>query len=135
MIPHAITYKKNADLRLEEIRSIYDLSTLAKRRPVADDHRLLLMIKNANLIITAWHHDIPIGICRCISDFSYVTYVADLAVIKAYQTQGIGKKMITMVQEETGGHTKIVLLSAPDANTYYPHIGFKTHPRAWTIEP
>jgi GNAT superfamily N-acetyltransferase len=135
MTTHTIIYKKNTEFRLEDIKLIYNDSTLAQRRPVHDNHRLILMMEHANLIITAWDNDTPIGICRCMSDFSYVTYIADLAIIKKYQCQGIGKKMIQTVQEESGRHTKLVLLSAPDANNYYPHIGFKPHPRAWIIAP
>ena len=130
-----ITYKKNAELRLEEIKAVYDDSRLSERRPVHDEHRLILMMEHANLIITAWNQTQLIGIGRCMTDFSYVTYVADLAVMKTYQNQGIGQKILKIIQEESGGHTKIVLLSAPNANTYYPHIGFEPHPRAWILEP
>jgi hypothetical protein len=34
---------------------------------------------------------------------------------------------------ECGPHTKIVLLAAPKAVDYYPHIGFTHHPQAWVL--
>ena len=130
-----ITYKKNFPLTLDSVKQIYIDSGLSRRRPIDDDHRLILMLENANLTITAWDGDIPVGICRCMSDFSYITYIADLAVIGKYQKKGIGQGMIKTVQSECGKESKIVLLSAPSANSYYPYIGFTQHPRAWIIEP
>ncbi len=135
MTNNNIVYKKNINLQLDDVKAIYNDSKLGQKRPIHDDHRLILMLEHANLIITAWDNDTAVGICRCMTDFSYITYIADLAVVTDYQKQGIGKKMISMAQTESGGHTKVVLLSAPNANDYYPHIGFKPHPRAWTIEP
>jgi predicted N-acetyltransferase YhbS len=92
------------------------------------------MVKNANLTVSAWKGDTLVGLCRCLSDFAYVTYIADLAVAKDYQKSGIGKELIARTQDASGEGVKIVLLSAPSANDYYPHIGFEPHPRAWILE-
>ena len=32
-----------------------------------------------------------------------------------------------------GPQTRVILLSAPAATNYYPHIGFKQHPSAWML--
>ena len=56
------------------------------------------MIRQANLVITAWDGDLLIGIARTLTDFSYVGYLADLAVRQSHQRQGIGVKLIKLTR-------------------------------------
>ena len=95
--------------------------------------RMRQMLENANLVITAWDGDLLVGISRAFTNFAYVTYLSDLAVRETYQRQGIGKELIRRTQQESGPLTKIVLLAAPKAVDYYPHIGFTHHPQAWVL--
>ena len=101
-------------------------STLGERRPVNDMDRIIAMVDNANLIITARHEQKLIGVARSITDFVYCTYLSDLAVDEAYQKRGIGKELIRLTKSETPQATTI-LLSAPKAMSYYPHIGMTMH--------
>jgi predicted N-acetyltransferase YhbS len=93
------------------------------------------MLSNANLVITAWDGDLLVGISRSISDFSYITYLSDLAVRVSHQRSGIGKELMRRTQEAGGKKTTLLLLSAPAAAEYYPHVGFTHHPRAWLLRP
>jgi predicted N-acetyltransferase YhbS len=93
------------------------------------------MLQNANLVITAWDESLLVGISRSISDFSYITYLSDLAVRESHQRQGIGKELIRRTREAGGEKTSLLLLSAPAAEQYYPHIGFNQHPQAWILRP
>jgi len=54
------------------------------------------------LIFTAWEGDLLVGISRSFSDFSFVTYLADLAVRKSHQRRGIGKELIRRTQSAAG---------------------------------
>jgi len=90
------------------------------------------MLDNANLVITAWDSELLVGISRALSDFSYVTYLSDLAVRQSHQRQGIGKELIRRTQEASAPAT-VILLVAPAAEQYYPHIGFTRHPQAWRL--
>ena len=92
------------------------------------------MVGNANLIVTCRIGGELVGIARSISDFSYVTYLSDIAVSCAYQRSGIGRALIEATQKEAP-RAKIVLLSAPAATDYYPHIGFSRHGSAWVLNP
>ena len=80
------------------------------------------MLKHADLIITARDQDKLIGVARSITDFSYCTYLSDLAVDKQYQRQGIGKELIRKTKL-AAPQAKLILLSAPKAVNYYPRIG------------
>src|SRR3989338_1495714 len=130
-----MSYKVGNKLKLDEVIGLYKDSTLGKLRPVKDRKRFLKMIKNANLVVTAWDNKKIVGIARAVSDFSYVTYLSDLAVRKAYQKKGIGKMLIKKIRQKSGPKTKIVLLAAPASKKYYPHIGFEQHNSVWLLKP
>jgi predicted N-acetyltransferase YhbS len=91
-----------------------------------------LMLANANLVVTAWESHLLVGIARSLSDFSYATYLSDLAVRVSHQKQGIGRELIRRTQE-AGGAAMIVLLAAPKAEEYYPRIGFTHRPQCWLL--
>jgi GNAT superfamily N-acetyltransferase len=129
-----INYRVGNDLQLEQVIDLYQRSTLGARRPVGEPERMSNMLKNANLVISAWDGNKLIAIARALSDFSFVTYLSDLAVDEAYQRQGIGKELIRQTQQ-AAPTAKIILLAAPAAEPYYPHIGFTHHPQAWMLNP
>lgn len=129
-----ITYRDDAVLTPEAAIDLYKKSTLGERRPVDRPDIFAGMLKNANLIITAWDDQRLVGIARSLTDFSYVTYLADLAVDAEYQQQGIGKQLIHETQIRLQPECMIVLLAAPKANDYYPKLGFTHNPRAWTLK-
>lgn len=117
-----IEYKIENNLSVQDFREILINSTLGERRPVDDLERLQKMLENANLIITARDNGMLVGISRSITDFSYCTYLSDLAVDKKYQKKGIGKELIKRTKLETP-KAKLILLAAPAAVDYYPKIG------------
>jgi ribosomal protein S18 acetylase RimI-like enzyme len=129
-----IQYRDDAKVTVEEAIDLYIRSTLGERRPVDNKETFEAMLKNANLTITAWDQGKLIGISRSLTDFAYVTYLADLAVDQEYQRMGIGKELIAQTQKRLGPNCMIVLLAAPKANEYYEHIGFEHNPRAWTLK-
>jgi predicted N-acetyltransferase YhbS len=86
-----ISYRTGNNLDLDAVIDLYRASTLGQRRPIDDRGRMEQMLRNANLVITAWDQELLVGISRSLSDFSFVTYLADLAVRESHQRQGIGK--------------------------------------------
>ena len=120
---------------MDQVIELYRASTLGDRRPVDDRARMAAMIKNANLIITAWDGVLLVGISRSLSDFSYITYLSDLAVRVSHQRSGIGKELIRQTRRAASPQARLLLLAAPGAAEYYPHIGFTHMPRAWIIGP
>jgi ribosomal protein S18 acetylase RimI-like enzyme len=118
-----IDYHDNAEIAVEAAIDLYKRSTLGERRPVDRPDIFAGMLKNANLIVSAWHGQRLVGIARSMTDFTYVTYLADLAVDADYQRQGIGKQLIAETKRRLGPECMIVLLAAPKANAYYPGLG------------
>lgn len=128
-----ITYRLGNDLDLDQVIELYRASTLGERRPVDDRERMAAMLRHANLVVTAWEGDLLVGISRAFTDFAYVTYLSDLAVRLSHQRRGIGKELIRRTQQAGGPNAYIILLAAPKAVDYYPHIGFRQHPSAWVL--
>ena len=128
-----ITYRRGNDLDLDEVLDLYQSCSLGARRPIDDRAILADMIRHANLVITAWAGDLLVGISRSLTDFSYVTYLADLAVRESHQQQGIGVELIRQTREALGPRSMIILLAAPAAVDYYPKIGFTRHESAWIL--
>jgi GNAT superfamily N-acetyltransferase len=128
-----IHYRNGNDLNLNEVIDLYRASTLGERRPLDDRERMAAMLHNANLVVTAWDADLLVGIARSVSDFSYATYLSDLAVRKSHQRTGIGKELMRRTQQ-AAPQASLILLSAPAAVNYYPHVGFTQHPSAWVLK-
>ncbi|HWF38537.1 MAG TPA: GNAT family N-acetyltransferase [Candidatus Acidoferrales bacterium] len=129
-----ITYREGNDLDLQNMIELYEASTLGERRPVSERERMAAMLRHANIVITAWDGDLLVGISRALSDFSFVTYLSDLAVRVSHQRSGIGKELIRRTQVAGGPQAKIILLAAPAAAEYYGRIGFKHQSRAWLLD-
>ena len=126
-----ITYTDNAALTVELAIDLYNRSTLGERRPVHRPDVFQGMLQNASVTVTAWDGERLVGIARTLTDFTYVAYLADLAVDAAYQRQGIGKQLIQETRQRLGHECRVVLLAAPQANDYYAKLGFEHNPRAW----
>ena len=118
-----ISYRVGNDIDVDAFIAVYRESRLGERRPVDDRPRMAAMLARANLVVSAWEGAHLVGIARSLSDFCYATYLSDLAVHRDYQRQGIGRELIRRTQE-TGAPATILLFAAPDAVSYYPHLGF-----------
>ena len=118
---------------IDQVIALYKMSFIENPRPLEDRSRVKAFLSNASILVSAWHDARLIGLCRSLSDFSYVTYVCDIAVHQDYQNQGVGKTLISMTQKESGHYCRLVLLSNTRANDYYPKLGFQSHPRAWEL--
>ena len=128
-----IEYRVGNELDLDAVIELYRASTLGERRPVEERERMGLMVANANLVVTAGDGDLMVGISRSLTDFTYATYLADLAVRLSHQRLGIGKELIRRTQAEAV-RANIILLAAPKAVDYYPHLGFERHESAWMLK-
>jgi predicted N-acetyltransferase YhbS len=117
-----IVYAVEKGLTAEDFVDVLRRSGLAERRPVDEPDRIAKMVEHGNLMVTARDGRKLVGVARSLTDFTYCTYLSDLAVDRDYQKQGIGKALIDKTREAVGD-SMVLLLSAPKAMSYYPHIG------------
>jgi GNAT superfamily N-acetyltransferase len=130
-----IAYALEPGLSAGEFVGLLVRSTLAERRPVNEPATIAGMLAHADVILTARAADgLLVGVSRAITDFSYCTYLSDLAVAVTHQGRGIGRELIRRTHAAAGRQTTLILLAAPKARTYYPHVGLKPHDSCWIIE-
>lgn len=120
---NGVEYFSGQFLSPDEVACLYQDSGI--HRPFQDRERISKMYQHSNLVLSAWSCDILIGVARSLTDFSYCCYLSDLAVKKEWQHKGIGKKLIELTQQQIGPQSMLLLLSAKEAMTYYPKIGFE----------
>lgn len=129
-----VAYQIEPSLSADEFIDVLRRSTLAERRPVADAGTIAGMLAHAGLIVTARIGGQLVGVARSLTDFSYCTYLSDLAVDAEQQGRGIGRELVRRTHEAAGRHTILVLLAAPRAQSYYPHIGMRQHESCWVSD-
>ncbi len=129
----SLVYRVNTPITREQFEGILYASGLAERRPIHDAARLQRMLDHANLTLTAWDGERLVGIARALTDWSFCCYLSDLAVDKEYQRRGIGRELIERMQALIGEDVMLLLVSAPAAMDYYPHIGMEKMKRAWYV--
>jgi predicted N-acetyltransferase YhbS len=129
-----IRYETHKEITTGEFIDLLNRSTLAERRPVHDRARIEKMLQHGNILVTAWHDDLLVGISRALSDFAFCCYLSDLAVDEKYQHNGIGKQLIKLTHEVAGvSDSQLILLAAPKAVNYYPKIGMEQFKECFII--
>ncbi|MDG5494223.1 GNAT family N-acetyltransferase [Niveispirillum sp. BGYR6] len=126
-----VLYAIESRLRTAEFIDVLRRSGLAERRPVDDPARIDAMLRHANLIVTARADGLLVGVARAVTDFSFCCYLSDLAVDKAWQGRGIGRRLMREtrdaasrdIADDGGRPLRCLLLSAPAAMGYYPKAG------------
>lgn len=128
-----ITIKREPIILLEEFIQVLESSNLADRRPMEDVELLNKMVLGTNLWVTARDEGKLIGFMRGISDFSYRTFIADLAVNQEYQRKGIGKEMLFKTRE-MAPTARLILFAAENAEGFYQKLGFHLHERCYQLK-
>lgn len=129
-----VRYSNEPDLTVDAFIDVLRRSTLAERRPVADRARIARMLAHADITLCARDDTgLLVGVSRALTDYAYCCYLSDLAVDRAWQGAGIGRALIRRTHEIAGPQATLVLLSAPGAMSYYPHVGMSKSENAFII--
>jgi GNAT superfamily N-acetyltransferase len=127
-----IQYEVNTELSVADVIRVFNASGIV--RPTQDAARIKQMFAQANLVVSAWHEGVLVGLARGLTDHSYCCYLSDLAVDQAYQRQGIGGALLEQVRQILGPEVSLILLSAPEAMDYYPKVAFLHADNAFIIK-
>lgn len=129
---NTIEYRHDFPLDPVDVVRVFNASGIT--RPTDDLPRIARMFAAPGLVISAWQDELLVGVSRALTDYSYCCYLSDLAVDKAFQGKGIGRELIKRTQATIGEGVSLILLSAPDAMTYYPAVGFQQAENAFIIK-
>lgn len=111
-------------LTAEEYIACVGQSALGPTRPLSNTERVQAYLDNSNIVVTARDTGgTLVGLFRGMTDWNWVCYCADMAVVEASQGQGIGARLIDKATEIVGPGVTIVLLALPGAEGFYQKIG------------
>ncbi len=129
----AVIIARETDLTAEEFAALLAETTMAPKRPLLNLQRIERMLHGANFIVTARDEDGQLlGVARCITDFEWICYCAELAVRQSHQGQGIGKSILAEAKRMLGPGICLTLNAEPEAVAFYEHIGMQPY-RAFYI--
>ena len=89
-----------------------------------DTDRLILMVENSQVVVTAWDGEIMIGFARCVTDFVFNGQINNVVVDHKYRGRGIGKGLIENILNSSKKVTYI-LRGDPENIDFYKELGFK----------
>ncbi len=90
--------------------------------------RIPKLLENASLSLAARNEDGRlVGVLLGLTDFAYWLYVTDLGVDRAYERQGIGRRLMGMALDLAGGEKDIAvyLIANENAVPFYEKLGMK----------
>lgn len=92
------------------------------------EERIAKLVKNVSFSLVAKNEDNKIvGVLFGLTDFAYWLYVTDLGVDRAYEGQGIGRRLMKTAHELAGGEKDIAvyLIANENAIPFYEKLGME----------
>jgi ribosomal protein S18 acetylase RimI-like enzyme len=89
-----ITFSERRDVEPAQLARLFQQAPWAKGR-TADDARE--MLKQTDVIVSAWDGDRLVGFGRVLTDYVYRASIWDVIVDKSYQGQGIGSQLVERI--------------------------------------
>lgn len=90
--------------------------------------RIPRLLKNATISLAARNDKgLLIGALLGLTDYAYWLYVTDLGVDRAYERQGVGRRLMKTALDLAGGEKDVAvyLIANEDAVGFYEKIGMK----------
>lgn len=94
-------------------------------------------LQNTLVSFAAYEGERTVGMVRLLGDGGMSFYVKDFAVAPNYQGQGVGKALMSAVQEYILSHIRekwavsLELISTQEAVNFYKRLGFEERPCDW----
>jgi GNAT superfamily N-acetyltransferase len=120
-----VVYAQEQTLSVEDYVAVLAETTMRTKRPLSNTARIAEMLAGANFIVTAREGGTIVGLARCITDFAWIAYCAELAVKESAQGRGIGAGLIKTVDELLGPRIGLMLVAEPEAVGFYQRIGLE----------
>ena len=121
----SIVYAQEQSLPVEDYVAVLSEGTMRGKRPLTNTARIAEMLAGANFIVTAREDGNILGLARCITDFAWIAYCAELAVKERAQGRGVGAGIIEAAKDILGPRLGLTLISEPDAVGFYRRIGME----------
>ncbi len=126
-----IIYAQEQTLGVDDYVTVLSETIMRDKRPLQNGVRIARMLAGANFIVTAREEGIILGLARCITDYAWICYCAELAVKESAQGRGVGAGIMAKAQELLGPKIGLVLISEPGAVGFYERVGMERQDSAF----
>lgn len=99
--------------RVDALEAIQLLRRSQTGRPDDDAHRLVRILPQANIVVTARKDGQLVGLARGLREASGCCYLSDLIVDAPFRDANLGSQLIECVRDVVGEQSLIVLAPAP----------------------
>lgn len=92
------------------------------------EERIATLVESVSISLVARNKEgLAVGVLFGLTDFAYWLYVTDLGVDRAYEGQGIGRRLMQTAHEMAGGEKDIAvyLIANEKAVPFYEKLGMK----------
>ena len=92
------------------------------------EERIAKLVRTVSISLVARNEEnTVVGVLFGLTDYAYWLYVTDLGVDRAYERQGIGRRLMKTAHELAGGEKNIAvyLIANENAVPFYEKIGMK----------
>lgn len=120
---------------IEERLSAEEFTDFLKRTDLGSQYpkerfaeRISKLVNNATISLAARNEEgLIVGVLFGLTDYAYWLYVTDLGVDRAYEGQGIGRRLMQTAHEMAGGEKDIAvyLIANEKAVPFYEKLGMK----------
>ena len=117
------------NIEREKIIALYKVNGWSSAEKPNELYKALI---NSHSLVSAWNGNELIGLGNAISDGYLVVYYPHLLVHPDYQGNGIGKMIMTKLQEKYTNFHMQILVADGKAIRFYEKMGFK---KAGNTEP
>lgn len=123
-------YQINPDLTVQDWQRVLHLfQKINWKHRVAEEIEEAFKLSTTTLFI--YHQDVIIAFGRVIGDGRYYAMLADIIVDPDYQGQGLGKYLVTELNNQLINYHFVNLSAAPGADRFYKNLGWKKQTTAF----
>lgn len=88
------------------------------------EERLARVFSNSEFQSFLYIDDQLVGAARAFTDGGDCAVICDVCILKAYQSNGLGRKIITHLMSQIPPHERVMLFCTPGLEKYYEKFGF-----------
>jgi len=117
-----IQYKGIKSFNASELQELFlSVKWISGQHP----EKLVAAMENSNTVFSAWIGERLIGLINALDDSSMTVYIHFLLVHPDYQSKGVGKELLRMINDKYKDYLRVVLIADEEETGFYQNCGFE----------
>lgn len=118
----SITYSEQREFDTRQVQELF-LSVGWSSGNYPDE--LALALRNSHSVVSAWDGARLVGLMNALSDGAMTAYFHYLLIRPEYQSQGIGRQLVTAMLDRYESYARKVLIAYDEEVAFYEKCGFE----------